>query len=183
LVNGVYDRATQQAIFNYQIDKGMTATGNLDFRTARALGIVTTGGGVGSNVGGKYGTSRYGTVLSLDNATSLRRNADAVLARVRSDISLSSMGTLSANRAYSTGDIDLWFALSAFANNAALYENLVRNNGNNDASAMAGRALINAARNVDTAIQSARPSSYTQNAWNAVKRQLGLIDSSYSSSY
>lgn len=177
-ITGQYDDATQQAIFNYQIDKGLTATGNLDWRTARSLGIIGTG-----NVGGGFGGSRYGAVLSLSSATSLRRNADAVLSRVRSELSLSSMGTLSANRAYTTGDIDLWFALSAFANNAMLYENLVRTNGNNDASAMAGRALINAARIVDTAMQSARASTYTQNAWNAVKRQLGAIDSSYSSAY
>ncbi|HUQ18974.1 MAG TPA: peptidoglycan-binding domain-containing protein [Gemmatimonadaceae bacterium] len=183
-ITGQYDDATQQAIFNYQIDKGLTATGNLDWRTARSLGIVTTGGNVGGgNVGGGFGGSRYGAVLSLSSANSLRRNADAVLSRVRSELSLSTAGTLSANRAYTTGDIDLWFALSAFANNAMLYENLVRTNGNNDASAMAGRALINAARLVDTAMQSARASTYTQNAWNAVKRQLGAIDSSYSSAY
>src|SRR6476620_8112241 len=81
-ISGIFDDATQQALFNYQIDKGLTATGNLDWRTARSLGIVTTGG---ANAGGGVGGSRYGAVLSLSSATSLRRNAEAVLSRVRSD--------------------------------------------------------------------------------------------------
>jgi len=182
-ISGIFDDATQQALFNYQIDKGLTATGNLDWRTARSLGIVTTSGNVGGNVGGGIGGSRYGAVLSLDNATSLRRNAQAVLGRIKSDLSVSSLGGTTASRSYSTADIDLLFAISAFADNAMLYENMVRNNGNNDATAIAGRALINAARNVDNAINSSRPSTYTVNAWNAVKRQLGLIDSSYSNTY
>ncbi len=182
-INGVLNNATQQAIFNYQIDKGMTATGNLDWRTARSLGIITTSGSVGGNVGGGLGGSRYGAVLSLDNATSLRRNAQTVLSRIKSDLSVSSLGGTTANRSYSTADIDLLFAISAFADNAMLYENMIRNNGNNDASAMAGRALINAARNVDNAMNASRPSSYTVSAWNSVKRQLGLIDSSYSNTY
>lgn len=179
-INGILNNQTHEALFNYQIDKGLSATGNLDWRTARSLGILTTAGGT---IGGGIGGSRYGAVLSLDNATSLRRNAQTVLSRIKSDLSVSSLGGTTASRSYSTADIDLLFAISAFADNAMLYENMIRNNGNNDASAMAGRALINAARNVDTAIQSSRPSTYTVNAWNAVKRQLGLIDSSYSNTY
>ena len=178
-INGILNDQTHEALFNYQIDKGLSATGNLDWRTARSLGILTTTGG---SVGGVAG-SRYGAVLSLDNATSLRRNAQAVLSRIKSDLSVSSLGGTTASRSYTTADIDLLFAISAFADNAMLYENMVRNNGNNDASAMAGRALINAARNVDNAINSSRPSTYTVNAWNVVKRQLGLIDSSYSNTY
>ena len=54
------DAATQRALFEYQTDKGLTATGNLDYRTARSLGLVTSGGGVGTGIGGG---SSYGATL------------------------------------------------------------------------------------------------------------------------
>src|SRR5919198_2655189 len=41
-INGQLDDATQRALFEFQIDKGIIATGNLDGRTAQALGITTT---------------------------------------------------------------------------------------------------------------------------------------------
>jgi hypothetical protein len=175
-INGELDDATRRAIFDFQNDKGITPTGNLDWRTARALGI-TTGGTVGGTVG-----SNYGAVLSLDQATTLRRNAQALAGREQQDLSLSTSGQLNAGRAYATGDVDLWFALSAFADNASLYEQILRGT-NTDASALAGRALINAARRVDTAIQSARPSSAVVNSWASIRRQLATIDPSYSSTY
>lgn len=176
-ITGVMDDATRRAIFEYQLDKGLTATGNLDFRTARSLGLITTGGGVG--VGGTVGSS-YGAVLSLDQATTVRRNAQILVARQRQEVSLSTNGQLNARRANVSGDVDLWFALSAFADNASLYEQIVRDGSNTDAAALAGRALINAARRVDTSIQSARPSSAVANSWASIRRQLGMIDSSYS---
>ncbi len=176
-INGQLDDATRRALFEYQLDKGITATGNLDWRTARSLGI-TTSGGVGGTVG-----SNYGAVLSLDQATTVRRNAQALVGRERQDLSLSSNAQVSAGRAYASGDVDLWFALSAFADNASLYEQLVRDGGNSDAAALAGRALINAARRVDTALQNARPSPAVANSWASIRRQLGMIDSSYSNTY
>jgi putative peptidoglycan binding protein len=176
-VNGVLDDATRRALFDYQLAKGITATGNLDWRTARSLGITTTGtvnGSIGGNVG-----SNYGAVLSLNQATTLRRNALMLVTRERQDLSVSGVAQVNARRAYANGDVDLWFALSAFADNASLYEQLVQGGGNTDAAALAGRALINAARRVDTAIQTARPSSSVQSEWSTIRRQLGMIDSSY----
>jgi hypothetical protein len=37
-ITGQLDDATQRALFEYQTDKGLTATGNLDYRTVRSLG-------------------------------------------------------------------------------------------------------------------------------------------------
>ncbi|HEY0809169.1 MAG TPA: peptidoglycan-binding protein, partial [Longimicrobiales bacterium] len=47
---GVIDNATRRAIFEFQLDNNIRATGNLDRRTAVALGILgggNTGGGIG----------------------------------------------------------------------------------------------------------------------------------------
>ncbi|MFL5468333.1 MAG: hypothetical protein ACJ8AE_00880, partial [Gemmatimonadaceae bacterium] len=88
----------------------------------------------------------------------------------------STVGRLDTSRAYAQGDLDLWFALSAFADNAAIYEQIVRNGGNADAAVLAGRSLVGAARRVDTAMQSARASAQVQNAWAAIRRQITTID-------
>lgn len=177
-INGQLDEATQSALFEYQIDKGITATGNLDWRTARSLGLLTTAS-AGAGVGG----STYGAILSTEAASSLRRNAQSLAARQRQDLSVSSLGVVNTNRTYTQADVDLWFALSAFADNSSLYEQLVRNSGNTDAAAQAGRALINAARRVDSAMQQARPSSMVQSSWASLRRQLAALDASYSNSY
>jgi hypothetical protein len=177
-INGVYDDATQRALFEYQIDKGLTATGNLDFRTARSLGLVTAGGGVGTGT-----SSSYGAVLSTEAAATLRRNAQTVVGQERTDLSVTGVAMANSRRSYATADVDLWFALSAFADNASLYEQLVRGGGNRDAAALAGRALINAARRVDTALPQARASSSVQTGWATIRRQLALIDSSYANTY
>jgi hypothetical protein len=178
-INGQLDDATQRALFEYQVDKGLNATGNLDWRTARSLGLLTTGGG---GVGAGTVGSTYGAVLSTEEASTLRRNAQNLVGRQRLDLSVSGTAQVNAGRTYATGDVDLWFSLSAFADNASLYEQLIRS-GNTDASAMAGRALINAARRVDTAMQQARPSSSVQSSWAAIRRELATIDTSYANSY
>ncbi|MDP9179442.1 MAG: peptidoglycan-binding protein [Gemmatimonadota bacterium] len=178
-VNGQLDDATRRALFEYQVDKGLPATGNLDWRTARGLGLVTTGG-VGS--AGPVGSS-YGAVLTVESASTLRRNAQNLVGRQRMDLSVSGTATVNARRAYTAGDVDLWFALSAFADNASLYEQLVRGGGNADAAAVAGRSLITAARRVDTAMQQARPSSTVQSSWATIRRELATIEPSYANSY
>ena len=43
-INGQLDDATQRALFEFQVDKGIIATGNLDGRTAQALGLTATPG-------------------------------------------------------------------------------------------------------------------------------------------
>lgn len=166
-INGQLDDATQRALFEFQIDQGIIATGNLDGRTARALGISTT-----TDV-------EDARVLSPDEASLLRRRAQAVVGRHRQDMGISATGRLDVRRSYSAGDLELWFALSAFADNASLYEQLVRVSGNVEGSAQASKALMSAARRVDAALQQSRASSAVENAWPTVRSQLTDLDPSY----
>lgn len=161
--NGVLNDATRRALFQYQVDNRISATGNLDGRTAQALGL-NLGGGVA------------GSALSGEDASTLRRDADALVAPVRTELGVTSAGRLSSNRTYAQGDLDLWFALSAFADNAAIYEQIVRSGGNQDATVLAGKALVSAARRVDTALPSTRTSAQVQNAWTRLRRQLSSIE-------
>ena len=171
-VDGQLNYATQRAIFEYQIDKGLSATGNLDWRTAQSLGLsgVGVGGGVGGIVAG-------GAILSATEASTLRRNAQSIAARQRQDLTVSTAGRLNNTR-LGDADVDLWFALSAFADNASLYEQLVRSVSSNDAMLMGGRALINAAERVDTALASSRASTAVRNAWASMRRDISRLDSS-----
>jgi peptidoglycan hydrolase-like protein with peptidoglycan-binding domain len=166
-INGQLDDATQRALFEFQIDRGIIATGNLDGRTAQALGLsATTDAGAAA-------------ILSPEEASLLRRGAQALVGRVRQDMAISPTGRLNARRAYAEGDVDLWFALSAFADNASLYEQLVRFSGNVEGSALAGKALVSAARRVDAALQRTRTSSQIQNAWSSIRAQLAEVDPTY----
>ena len=166
-LNGQLDDATQRALFEFQVDKGIIATGNLDGRTAQALGLTASA------------NTTAAAVLSPDEASLLRRGALALVARHRQDLAISTVGRLDARRAYTEGEIDLWFALSAFADNSSLYEQLVRVSGNVEGSALAGKALVAAARRIDTAIQRGRPSTPVLNAWASMRAQLTELDSTY----
>lgn len=169
-VNGVLDDATRTALFQFQADRGLSATGNLDGRTAQALGINL---GVGSNVGG----SLSGAVLSSAQAAAVRRDAQSLVSRFRSELATTGVARMDPARAYAQGDLELWFALSAFADNASIYEQIVASSSNRDAAILAGRALSNAARRVDSAMPNARVSAQTQNSWAAIRRQIVTIDS------
>ncbi len=158
-VNGVLDDATRRALFAFQIDRKLSGTGNLDGRTAQALGV-------------NVGATVAGTVLTSEAATTVRRDAQSLVARERSDLAASTVGQLNTTRAYAEGDLELWFALSAFADNAAIYETIVRNGRNQEAAVFAGRALVNAARRVDTAIGNSRATTQMQSAWTMVRRQV-----------
>jgi peptidoglycan hydrolase-like protein with peptidoglycan-binding domain len=164
-INGQLDDATRRALFEFQVDRGLSGTGNLDGRTAEALGINLAGG-------------LAGVSLSPSQASAVRRDAQYLVSRERSELSATGVGRLDPARAYAQGDLDLWFALSAFADNASIYEQIVTNGGNRDAAVLAGRALADAARRVDTAMQSARASSQVQNAWAAVRRQIATLNAS-----
>jgi hypothetical protein len=168
-VDGQLTYATQRAIFEYQIDKGLTATGNLDWRTARALGLsdVVSGGGTAG-----------GAVLTAAEASTLRRNAQSIAARQRQDLAVTTAGRINNSR-LGDADVDLWFALSAFADNASLYEQLVRSLSSNDAILMGNKALISAARRVDAALASSRASTTVRNAWATMRTDLSRLDSSY----
>lgn len=163
--NGTLDDATRRALFEFQVDQGLSGTGNLDGRTARALGMNLALGSAGA-------------AMSADDASALRRDAQALVARWRSELGSSSVGRLEPSRTYSVGDLELWFALSAFADNASIHEQIIRNGGNPDAAALAGRALAGAARRVDTALQSVRASSQLQSAWSTLRRPLATLETS-----
>lgn len=165
-INGRLDDATQRALFEFQIDKNIIATGNLDGRTAQALGITTT-------------ADATAPILSPEEASVVRRAAQALVGRFRQDLGISASGRLDARRTYAESDVELWFALSAFADNASLYEQLLRVSGNVEGSAQAGRALVGAARRVDAALQRAGPSPQIRNAWSSIRAQLGELDASY----
>jgi peptidoglycan hydrolase-like protein with peptidoglycan-binding domain len=162
-VNGRLDDNTRNALFQFQVDRGLRGTGNLDGRTAQALGLNLSGG-------------VSGTTLSPSEASTVRRDAQYLVTRLRNELAASSVGRLNPSRAYAQGDLELWFALSAFADNATIYEQIVTNGGNRDAAVLAGRALANTARRVDAAMPNARASSQLQNAWAAVRRQITTID-------
>jgi len=166
-INGQLDEATQRALFEFQIDKGIIATGNLDGRTAQALGLSSAA------------DSGEGMTLSPEEASLLRRGAQALVGRQRQDMAISTTGRLDARRAYSEGDVALLFTLSAFADNASLYEQLVRVSGNVEGSGLAGKALVGAAKRVDAALQLARTSPQIQNAWSSIRAQLAELDPTY----
>lgn len=168
-VDGQLSYATQRALFEYQLDRGITATGNLDFRTAQALGLTLTDGGVTA-----------GGMLTGEQAATLRRSAQSIVGRVRQELAVTSLGRLDPRRSYTEADVDLWFTLSAFTDNTSLYEQIVRNAGNEQAVLLAGRALIDAAQRVDAAMAAARVSFATRNAWASVRTQLAELDPAYS---
>jgi peptidoglycan hydrolase-like protein with peptidoglycan-binding domain len=166
-ITGQLDDGTRSALFQFQVDRGLRGTGNLDGRTVQALGINLGTGSTGALAG---------TVLSAAQASAVRRDAQSLVSGVRNELAASGVGQLDPARAYAQADLDLWFALSAFADNASIYEQIVTNGGNRDAAILAGRALAGAARRVDAAIQIARASAQMQNAWVAVRRQISTID-------
>jgi hypothetical protein len=164
--NGTLDDATRRALFEFQVDQRLSATGNLDGRTARALGLNMALGAAGA----------AGSSMSAEEASALRRNAQDLVARWRTELGSSSVGRLNPTRSYSQGDVELWYALSAFADNASIHEQIVRNGGNADAAVVAGRVLAGVARRVDTAMQAVRASSQLQNAWSTLRRPLANLE-------
>ena len=171
--NGQLDDATRNALFQFQVDKGLSGTGNLDGRTARALGLD-----LGGNISTGVSTGVSGAVLSPSQAAGVRRDAQALVSRAKTELAVTGLGSLDQSRTYSQGDMDLWFAVSAFADNAGIYERIVANSGNADAAVLAGRALANSARRVDEAMQTARTSYQFQNAWSNIRRQMTTLGNS-----
>lgn len=162
-LNGTLTDPTRRALFEFQVDRGLPATGNLDGRTAQALGLDVT-------------NSISGAVLTAESASALRRDAQAIVARHRAELGASAVGRLDASRGYTQADLELWFALSAFADNASLYEQVIRNANNADATVLAGKALLAGARRVDSAMPLARASATLQNAWSTTRRNLSPLE-------
>jgi hypothetical protein len=161
--NGTLTDPTRRALFEFQIDRGLPGTGNLDGRTAQALGLNVT-------------NSISGAVLTAASASALRRDAQAIVARHRTELGASTVGRLDASRGYTQADLELWFAFSAFADNASLYEQVIRNPSNADATVLAGKALLAAARRVDAALPTARTTVALQNAWSTTRRNLTALE-------
>jgi hypothetical protein len=170
-ITGQLDDATQRALFEFQVDKGLVGTGNLDGKTAAALGISATASGAPGAAGG--------AVLSAEEASLLRRSAQALVGRYRQELAVSATGRLDASRAYGDEDLELLFALSGFADNSSLYEQLVRVSGSAAGSEAAGKALVTAARRVDAALQRARTTQQTQSAWASMRAQLSGLETGY----
>jgi peptidoglycan hydrolase-like protein with peptidoglycan-binding domain len=171
-VNGQLNEATQRALFEFQIDKGIMATGNLDGRTARALGLSAESEAVAPAPGA-------GAMLSAADAALVRRNSQALVGRYRQELGITTAGSMDARRGIGEADVELWFALSAFSDNASLYEQLARASANPASSMAVGHALLAAARRVDAAFQRARTSGQTQTAWVNLRTQLRRIDPAY----
>ncbi|MFN2431702.1 MAG: peptidoglycan-binding protein [Gemmatimonadota bacterium] len=163
--DGTLGEATQRALVEFQIDNGIIVTGNLDGRTAQALGLEL---GEGSR-------------LTPAEAALVRRNAQVLVTRQSSTLGMSQAGGLDPRRSYQPEELELYFALSAFADNASLYEEIARLSGNVDGLEAAGRALVEAARRVDEAMRSTRVASRTAAAWGDVQADLTTLDPGYRS--
>jgi peptidoglycan hydrolase-like protein with peptidoglycan-binding domain len=162
-LDGQLGSETQRALLEFQIDNGILATGNLDGRTAAELGLEV----------------ELLAGLSPNEAALLRRNAQLVLARYRDQIGISASQRLDAGRFYGEGELALYFALSAFADNASVYEQMVSVSGNASGVAQASEALVDAGHRVDQNMTNVRLTRRVEAAWNGIQRMLEEIDPDY----
>jgi hypothetical protein len=88
---------------------------------------------------------------------------------------------MDSRRLYEEDEVGLWFAFSAFADAAGLYEQVVRTSGNVPGLAAAGAALVDSARNVDEAMVGMRIPARTQRSWDAVRQEMQILDPQYAS--
>lgn len=164
-LDGRLGSETQRALLEFQIDNGILATGNLDGRTAAELGLEV----------------ESLAALSPNEAALLRRNAQLVLARYRDQIGISTSQRLDARHFYGEGELALYFALSAFADNASVYEQMVRVSGNASGVAQASEALVGAGRRVDQNMTNVRLTRRVEAAWDGIQRLLQEMDPDYPS--
>lgn len=164
-LDGRLGSETQRALLEFQIDNGILATGNLDGRTAAELGLEV----------------ESLAALSPNEAALLRRNAQLVLARYRDQIGISTSQRLDASHFYGEGELALYFALSAFADNASVYEQMVRVSGNASGVAQASEALVGAGRRVDQNMTNVRLTRRVEAAWDGIQRLLQEMDPDYPS--
>ncbi len=157
--------ATQRALLAFQIDNRVLATGNLDGRTAELLGL---------DVG-------VAVALTPNEASYLRGLAEDLVNRWRASIDVTAAGRMDSRRLYEDDEVGLWFALSAFADAAGLYEQVVRTSGNVPGLAAAGAALVDSARRVDEAMVGVRIPARTQRSWDAVRQEMEILDPQYAS--
>ena len=177
-MSGTLDDATQRALFEFQNDNRIMATGNLDARTAMALGLDLSAyngrsGGQNDYLGGRgYGRGGAYGYLSTSDASNLRRGAQSLVADWRSYLGIQNNGRLDQRRDYRSSDLAVYFALSGFADNAGLYEQMVRSGGSQDGMAAATQALATAARRVDDALRDASAPARITQSWQNVRDDL-----------
>ena len=161
--DGQLSDATQRALLAFQIDNGVLATGNLDGRTAELLGLEVS----------------VVSALTPNEASYLRGLAQDLVNRWRASIGVSTGGRMDSRRLYEEDEVGLWFALSAFADAAGLYEQVVRTSGNAPGLAAAGAALVDSARVVDDAMTGVTVPARTQRTWDTVREEMQVLDPQY----
>ena len=162
-IDGQLSDATQRALLAFQIDNGVLATGNLDGRTAERLGL---------EVG-------LATALTPSEAAYLRGLGQDLVTRWRSALGVTAAGRMDSRRLYDEDEVALWFALSAFADAASLYEQVVRASGNVQGLTAAGAALVDSARRVDATMQNVQVPVRLERTWDSVRQEIGLLDPAY----
>jgi peptidoglycan hydrolase-like protein with peptidoglycan-binding domain len=162
-IDGRLSDATQRALLIFQIDNGVLATGNLDGRTAEMLGL---------RVG-------LATALTPSEAGYLRGLAQDLATRWRSALGVTTAGRMDSRRLYDEDEVGLWFALSAFADAATLYEQVIRASGNVQGLAAAGAALVDSARRVDAAMAGVQIPTRLQRTWDSVQQEMEILEPGY----
>jgi hypothetical protein len=109
----------------------------------------------------------------------LLRSAEIATARYREALGITTTGRLGARRTYDATELELYFALSAFTDNAGLYEQTVRVSGNALGVQAAGRALMMAADRVDQARLETQVPARVAAPWATVQDLLVALDSEY----
>jgi peptidoglycan hydrolase-like protein with peptidoglycan-binding domain len=163
-VDGRLGDDTQRALLAFQIDNGVLATGNLDGRTAELLGLQVS----------------LASALTPSEATYLRGLAEDLAARWKAAIGVTTAGRMDARRFYEEEEVELWFALSGFADAAGLYEQVVRASGNVQGLVAAGAALVDSARRVDAALRTVTVPTRLARTWEAIGREIEFLDPAYS---
>ena len=109
----------------------------------------------------------------------MRRNAQTLVGRWREYLGITTAGRLDPRRSYQNGELELYFALSGFADNASLYEQMIRLSGNTEGVSAASGALVASAQRVDQAMRGGSVPSRITTGWQAIQDQLGALDTTY----
>lgn len=162
-IDGQLSESTQRALLGFQIDNDVLATGDLDGRTAELLDLRVN----------------VAPSLTTGEASFVRRTAQSPVTRWRDHVGISAEGRMDTRRTYERAEVNLYFALSAFADNAGLYEQIVRTSGKVDGLDAANAALVGSARDVDAAMEAVQVPSRTEATWRQVQRVLAHLDPEY----
>lgn len=160
-VDGRLDERTQRALLEFQIDNDVLATGNLDGRTASLLGLDLIAP----------------DALTAEEASLVRRDAQGLLRHVREHLAISANERLDPRAPYHADELELYFALSAFTDNAGLYERIVRSSGNVEGVTAAGEALLESAKRVDRALERVDAPRDVGAEWSRIREEIEPIAS------